>query len=181
MPDSEILLDEWPLRALVATLDTAESLNEPLTTMPPLWHWLYFLPTIRRRDLGADGHRAESGGTNGGLPERRMFAAARTEFRRLLRVGAAAHMMETTLHSRRTQGKSGPLRIVTVEYLYIQEGELRIGEEREIVYLPAFTPAYVAAPRVVDSRQPRLLRRLLAEHSVRSSRPIRRCYFASPH
>ena len=45
-----------PVRALRALLDRADapvSNGEPL---PPLWHWLYFLPLRRQSQIGPDGH-----------------------------------------------------------------------------------------------------------------------------
>ena len=40
----------FPLSALAATLDR----NETGETVPPLWHWLYFLPTAPQSVLGPD-------------------------------------------------------------------------------------------------------------------------------
>lgn len=45
-----------PLRALSATLDREDADPSIGTPLPPLWHWLYFLPTALAREIGPDGH-----------------------------------------------------------------------------------------------------------------------------
>ncbi|KAB2893318.1 MAG: acyl-CoA dehydrogenase, partial [Burkholderiaceae bacterium] len=39
-----------PVRALSATLDRDDAAPEPGTELPPLWHWLYFLPHARQSE-----------------------------------------------------------------------------------------------------------------------------------
>ena len=83
-----------PVRALDATLDRPARAVEPATPLPPLWHWLYFLPLHRQSEIGADGH-AERGGFLPPVPlPRRMWAGSQFEFRSPLRVGDAvdAHL-----------------------------------------------------------------------------------------
>ena len=47
------------------------------TVLPPLWHWLYFLPQHRQSELGPDGH-AKRGGFLPPVPlPRRMWAGGR--------------------------------------------------------------------------------------------------------
>jgi 3-methylfumaryl-CoA hydratase len=157
LPLQEMRLDEWPLRALAATLDLDVSGGAAFEFVPPLWHWLYFLSDIRRRDLGVDGHRATVLDA-GARAERRMFAAARTEFHRPLRTNALAQMTETTLGTRSTTGKSGPLRIVTFEYRYLQAGVLCIREERDIVYRPPLTGGTAAVPKSTPARTAPILK-----------------------
>ena len=51
---SETLLDDItaaPLRGLSATLDRDDVAPAPGTPVPPLWHWLYFLPQPRRSEI----------------------------------------------------------------------------------------------------------------------------------
>ena len=43
-----------PVRALAATLDHPAALISPGTPLPPLWHWLYFLPMHRQFWRGLD-------------------------------------------------------------------------------------------------------------------------------
>ena len=44
-----------PVAALHATLDHPAEPIAPGTPLPPLWHWLYFLPMHRQSELGPDG------------------------------------------------------------------------------------------------------------------------------
>jgi 3-methylfumaryl-CoA hydratase len=78
------------------------------------------------------------------LRRRRLFAAARTEFIRPLRIGVPARMQERVLGRRDKRGRSGPFQILTAEYQYFQDGELCVREERDIVYLEGPAPAQPA-------------------------------------
>ena len=44
-----------PVHGLAATLDRDDA-AAACAALPPLWHWLYFLPRAPQRDLGTDGH-----------------------------------------------------------------------------------------------------------------------------
>src|ERR1700712_245391 len=77
-----------PMAALAATLDRDDAPPAPGTELPPLWHWLYFLPLHRQSEIGADGH-ARRGGFLPPVPlPRRMWAGGRLTFERPLRIGA---------------------------------------------------------------------------------------------
>src|SRR3954463_11564563 len=78
-----------PVAALAATLDRAPERAPPGTPLPPLWHWLYFLPMPRRSDVGPDGH-AKRGGFLRPVPlPRRMWAGSQFRFHRPIHVGDA--------------------------------------------------------------------------------------------
>src|ERR1700710_2001731 len=80
-------LGALPLAAPAATLDRADAPPAPGTPLPPLWHWLYFLPLHRQSEIGPDGH-ARRGGFLPPVPlPRRMWAGGRLEVWRSLRVG----------------------------------------------------------------------------------------------
>ena len=128
-------LDPWPVQALEATLGLPTTTPGPPCTLPPLWHWLYFLPTASRASIGPDGHMVNQEWVDSSLRRRRLFAAARTEFLRPLRIGSRAKMTERVIGRRDKQGRSGPFQIVTAEYNYFQDGQLCVREERDIVYL----------------------------------------------
>jgi 3-methylfumaryl-CoA hydratase len=93
-------LDPWPVQAMEATLGLPISRSEPPTHLPPLWHWLYFLPTGARSSIGPDGHMLNQEWVDPTLRRRRLFAAARTEFMRPLRIGQRAQMTERVLGRR---------------------------------------------------------------------------------
>jgi 3-methylfumaryl-CoA hydratase len=137
-------LDPWPVQALEATLGLPITRTGAPGDLPPLWHWLYFLPTAPRQSIGPDGHMVNQEWVDSTLRRRRLFAAARTEFLRPLRIGERAQMQERVVGRRDKQGKSGPFQIVTAEYQYFQNGALCVREERDIVYLQGPAPAQPA-------------------------------------
>ena len=134
-------LDPWPVQALEATLGLPTTRPDGPVDLPPLWHWLYFLPTAPRSSIGPDGHVRNQEWVDPTLRRRRLFAAARTEFLRPLRIGVRAQMTERVLGRRDKHGKSGDFQVVTAEYQYFQNGVLCVREERDIVYLQGPVPA----------------------------------------
>ena len=50
-----------PVKALNATLDHPAMPAYLGTPLPPLWHWLYFLPLHRQSEIGPDGHAKRGG------------------------------------------------------------------------------------------------------------------------
>lgn len=50
-----------PVRALSSTLDRNDPAPVIGTELPPLWHWLYFLPHHAQSEIGADGHAKRGG------------------------------------------------------------------------------------------------------------------------
>lgn len=138
-------LDPWPVQALEATLGLPTAHQELPVHLPPLWHWLYFLPTPPRSSIGPDGHMVNQEWVDSTLRRRRLFAAARTEFIKPLRIGLHAQMKERVLGRRDKQGRSGPFQVVTAEYQYFQDDTLCVREERDIVYLQGPVPAQAVA------------------------------------
>lgn len=78
-----------PISGLSATLDRNEPPPELGDELPPLWHWLYFLPRHRQSQIGADGHALRGGFLPPVTLPRRMWAGGRVSFERPLRVGEA--------------------------------------------------------------------------------------------
>jgi 3-methylfumaryl-CoA hydratase len=142
---TESHLDPWPVQALEATLGLSDGVEDQ-TELPPLWHWLYFLPTAPRFAIGRDGHMINQEWADASLRRRRLFAAARTEFLRPLRIGVRARMTERVIGQRDTKGKHGPFHIQTNEYQYFQDDQLCVREERDIVYLQGPAP-FEPAPK----------------------------------
>jgi 3-methylfumaryl-CoA hydratase len=50
------VLTPAPVKALSATLDRDDPLPAASQALPPLWYWLYFLPSERQSEISADGH-----------------------------------------------------------------------------------------------------------------------------
>jgi 3-methylfumaryl-CoA hydratase len=123
----------FPLTALAATLDREESGN----TIPPLWHWLYFLPIAPLAEAGPDGH-PKRGGFLPPVPlPRRMWAGGRLTFHAPLEVGERARRTSTIANIEDKTGRSGRLVFVTVQHTIEANGELKLEEEHDIVYRDA--------------------------------------------
>jgi 3-methylfumaryl-CoA hydratase len=123
-----------PVAALSATLDRSDPEPVSGTVVPPLWHWLYFLPISPLGEACPDGH-PKRGGFLPPVPlPRRMFAGGRLEFHHPLQVGD-----EITRTSRITdvsgkEGRSGTLVFVTVRHEIADAAGVALTEEHDIVY-----------------------------------------------
>ena len=131
-------------QAAQAMLDDATPALGVGDTLPPLWHWFYFLPRAAQASLDDDGH-PRRGGFLPPIPyPRRMFAGARLQLHRPLVIGAPAQREACIRDVVLKSGKSGSLAFVTVALRFMQNGELCIEEEQDIVYREPGGP--VAAP-----------------------------------
>ncbi len=143
-----------PLAALSATLDRDDPPPAEGEAIPPLWHWLYFLPRPRASALGPDGH-ARRGDFLPPVPlPRRMWAGSRLQFLAPLRAGQALQRQSLIDDVRLKQGRAGPLVFVQVRHQIEAEGRLAIVEHHDIVYrgLPAAgAPAEPAAQGAADA------------------------------
>jgi 3-methylfumaryl-CoA hydratase len=105
-----------PVNALNATLDHEAAPAADGAALPPLWHWLYFLPLHRQSDIGADGH-AKRGGFMPPVPlPRRMWAGSQFEFRSPVRVGDAVERKSTIADVTEKDGRTGKLVFVKVRH-----------------------------------------------------------------
>ncbi|MCB1887796.1 MAG: MaoC family dehydratase N-terminal domain-containing protein [Rhodocyclaceae bacterium] len=131
----------FPLRALKATLESPQvGDGEPGDPLPPLWHWLYFLPLDPQSSLGPDGH-AERGGFLPPVPlPRRMWAGGRFGFMSPLRVGERVSRTSTVWSVKAKEGRSGPLVFVTVRHQFHAGDTVHLWEEHDIVYRGAPAP-----------------------------------------
>ena len=146
----EDVVSTAPLRGLTATLDREPAELRAGTVLPPLWHWLYFLPAERQSEIGADGH-ARRGGFLPPVPlPRRMWAGSQFEFRAPLRVGDAIRRTSTIAELSHKQGRSGPLVFVKVRHEIHANAapEPAIVEFHDIVYRQARQPGEVEPPPV---------------------------------
>jgi 3-methylfumaryl-CoA hydratase len=123
-----------PAAALSATLDRDDAPPADGDPLPPLWHWLYFLPLHRQSELGPDGH-AKRGGFLPPVPlPRRMWAGGRFEFHQPLRIGEAIRRNSRIVDVSVKDGRSGRLVFVLVRHEIGNDAGLAIVEEHDIVY-----------------------------------------------
>jgi 3-methylfumaryl-CoA hydratase len=123
-----------PIAALSATLDRDDPFPQAGDALPPLWHWLYFLPIPRQSELGPDGH-AKRGGFLPPVPlPRRMFAGDRVQFHRPLRVGETISRLSRIIDVKHKLGRSGPLVFVVVRHEISDRQGVAVTEEHDIVY-----------------------------------------------
>ena len=147
------LVTPAPVRALTATLDRDPIEVSPGTPLPPLWHWLYFLPMHRQSEIGPDGH-AKRGGFLPPVPlPRRMWAGSQFEFRSPVRVGDSVSRTSTIADVTEKEGRTGKLVFVKVRHEVRCNGaaDPAIVEVHDIVYRDAkkpgdVDPAPTAAP-----------------------------------
>jgi 3-methylfumaryl-CoA hydratase len=128
-----------PYAALAATLD-----REPLrpaagTELPPLWHWLYFLPLHRQSEIGPDGHPRRGGFLPPVPLPRRMWAGSQFEFHAPLRIGDELARASTIEDVTEKSGRSGALVFVKVRHEVSRRGEAApaLVEFHDIVYRDA--------------------------------------------
>jgi 3-methylfumaryl-CoA hydratase len=136
-----------PARGLAATFDRDATDFAPGTPLPPLWHWLHFLPLARARDIGPDGHARRGGFLPPVELPRRMWAGSRFEFHRPLRVGDIVRKRSTIERVEPKSGRSGALVFVTVRHELAREADATpaLIDWHDIVYREAPRPGAPAA------------------------------------
>jgi 3-methylfumaryl-CoA hydratase len=123
-----------PMMGLAATLEREEAAPQPGDAVPPLWHWLYFLPVARQSELSEDGH-ASRGGFLPPVPlPRRMWAGSRFQFHHPLRVGDTIRRNSVISNVSAKKGRTGPLVFVTVQHEIGDAQGIAIHEEQDLVY-----------------------------------------------
>ena len=123
-----------PIVALSATLDREDPLPREGDLLPPLWHWVYFLPIHKQSELGPDGHPARGGFLPPVPLPRRMWGGSRLHFHQPLRVGDAISRVSRIVDVSHKEGRSGALVFVLVRHEISNRHGLAISEEHDIVY-----------------------------------------------
>ena len=148
---SETLQDEIsaaPLRGQIALLDRDDPAPHAGSDVPPLWHWLYFLPQAPQSQIGPDGH-AMRGGFLPPVPlPRRMWAGGRLQWQtdNPLRVGDAAQKQSRIVSVKHKAGRTGDLLFVEVEHAFHNAHGLCLTEYHDIVYRAAAQPGTAEVP-----------------------------------
>lgn len=149
-----------PVRGLAATLDR-DVPSSPGSELPPLWHWLFFLPHTPQSELGPDGH-ARRGDFLPPVPfPRRMWAGGRVHWHAPLRVGDWVHRTSRVQKIQHKQGRSGELLFVLVTHDIANSQGLCVSEEHDIVYRPLQTSAPSSAPARTKHIEPHAWERTL--------------------
>jgi 3-methylfumaryl-CoA hydratase len=145
----EVLTDtvtRVPVAALSATLDRDDPPPQAGDPLPPLWHWLYFLPLARQSEIGPDGH-PKRGGFLPPVPlPRRMWAGGRFTFHRPLRIGEDITRTSTVVDVTAKSGRSGSLCFVLVRHEIAGADGLALTEEHDIVYRDLAPPGEAPPP-----------------------------------
>jgi 3-methylfumaryl-CoA hydratase len=126
-----------PVKAMSATLDRDDPLPAAGQVLPPLWHWLYFLPSERQSEIGADGHPKRGSFLPPVTLPRRMWAGGRLQFLAPLHIGDTVRRTSRIADISGKQGRSGPLVFVRVRHEIARGDTLALTEEHDIVYREA--------------------------------------------
>jgi 3-methylfumaryl-CoA hydratase len=137
-----------PVAALNATLDHEPMSLDPGSPLPPLWHWLYFLPLARASQIGADGHPRRGGFMPPVALPRRMWAGSQLEFGAPIRIGDALQRRSTIADVSIKHGRSGQLVFVKVRHELFCNGsaEAALVELHDIVFREARQPGDAEPP-----------------------------------
>lgn len=142
-----------PLRRLAALFDH-DGAHWAAGTLPPLAHWLYFLPEAPQSQLGRDGHPAHGALLPPVDAPRRMWAGGRLTFHAPLRIDTRTTRTSTVSDVRVKEGKSGRLTFVTVRHEIAAEGAVAVVEEQDLVFRqpgPGTPPPAAPDPRRADA------------------------------
>ncbi len=144
-----------PLRRLAALFDH-DGAHWAAGELPPLAHWLYFLPEAPQSVIGVDGHPARGAALPPIDAPRRMWAGGRLTFHAPLPIGAQAVRRSVVTDATVKDGRSGRLTFVTVRHEVLVDGAVAVTEEQDLVFRGAGNGTPPAAPvdtRVADVRR----------------------------
>jgi len=119
--------------------------------VPPLGHWLYFLPHARQSEIDTDGHPRRGGFLPPVDLPRRMFAGATINFHAPIAVGAKLERASTILDVTEKTGTSGRLVFVKLRHEVAANGTLAVTEEQDIVYREMVTAPSPPLPKSNDT------------------------------
>ena len=117
---------------IAAALDAPGSFADG-DRLPLLWHWAHFTPRTPTAAIGPDGHPPTPAHLHDRYP-RRMWASGSIDAPGRLVVGEPAERRSAIVERKESEGKSGPLLIVTVEHTYTQGGTVPLVERQTLVY-----------------------------------------------
>ena len=158
-----------PLAGLAALLDHA-SPPWPAGQLPPLAHWLYFLPRDRQSMLDTDGHPKRGDFLPPVELPRRMWVGSRVRQLASIPLDAIIERRSTIAHVTAKSGRAGPMVFVTVKHEVMEGGAVAIIEEQYLVYRGApladgggSGAASAAVPRSAEPRTSAASRRFVPD------------------
>jgi 3-methylfumaryl-CoA hydratase len=122
-----------PLERLAALLDY-ETTPWPRNELPPLGHWLSFLPQARQSQIDKDGHPKRGGFLPPVTLPRRMWAGSRLTYVAPITVGVPIEKRSTITDVKSKSGASGEMVFVVVKHEIMVNDRTAIIEEQDIVY-----------------------------------------------
>jgi 3-methylfumaryl-CoA hydratase len=137
---SPLTSDQTAIVAAALDAPSAPTEGQPL---PLLWHWAHFTPRTPTSAVGPDGHPPTPAHLHDRYP-RRMWASGSIEAPGRLVVGEPAERRSAIVERKESDGRTGPLLIVTVEHTYHQGGAVPLIERQTLVYRTQGAP--VPAP-----------------------------------
>jgi 3-methylfumaryl-CoA hydratase len=135
---TQVTVDPFPVAALAALFDDGLPTPGQGDPLPPYWHLAACEVPARTGDLGPEGHSHAGPLTPPPELPRRMFAGGKLRLAGQVRVGDRLERVTRVVTSTDKQGRSGPLRFVTVEDRMVHPGGGEaLVDEHDIVYRPA--------------------------------------------
>jgi len=136
---------------MAATLGQDPIALQAGASLPPLWHWIYFLEGLPPSELGPDGHPARGSFLPPVPLPNRMWAGGDVHFFHDLILGAAIEKRSSIQSIEHKQGRSGDLVFVKVLHQLFQNGQLAVAEAHDIVYK---SPSPAADSSVISNMPP---------------------------
>ena len=128
----EEILHPAPLRRYAQAIG-----HDGQSSLPPLAHWAFFLPSPADGEIGPDGHPKRGAFLPDVSLPRRMFAAAEMEFPAPLIMGEKARQTSEIISLSHKLGGSGDLIFAKVEKRLEQDDAIRVREVQTYVYRAA--------------------------------------------
>lgn len=133
--ESDVVAEEAPGQ-FSAILDQPSPIQKAGDPLPPLWHWFMFLPRHPHAALGPDGHPREGNHLPPIAGRRRMFGGGRLSIDAPVRCGERVDRTSEVISVVSKRGRQGPLLLVTTRHVLSVEGDVRLTEEQDIIYMP---------------------------------------------
>lgn len=118
-----------PFDRLAALLDRGHE-----SEVPPLGHWLCFLPGAAQAEMGADGHPKRGGLVPPLDLPMRMAAGSRVRFHQAIPFGAEVKRVSTIANVSEKTGRTGRLAFLTLRHEVFAGETLCVTEEADIVF-----------------------------------------------